>query len=223
MLDLMLIEALAACGHDLPGHRGRPRRRHAATSWSPTCCGFWRPNRAAYAVGAVSWIFAERTGFRAYGRYMLRFARDNREKTKLLGDTARPRAGRAVPDRRDVPRPSFACCTRSSGDLRILLALILNAIVLGTQIDGSLPAAYAVGVRGAVCDAVVDAASAWRASIWTTSAATNRVDGAGLHRLGQRLHRQPLQPATSGSTASRPSCAGCLDAQIKAIVDHGRA
>ena len=41
---------------------------------------------AAYIVGAVSWIYAERTGFLAYGRYMLRFARDNRHKTKLLGD-----------------------------------------------------------------------------------------------------------------------------------------
>src|ERR1700755_1798777 len=40
----------------------------------------------SYAVGAVSWIFAERTGFLAYGRYMLRFARDNRSKTKLLAD-----------------------------------------------------------------------------------------------------------------------------------------
>src|ERR1700759_521789 len=40
----------------------------------------------AYIVGAVSWIFAERTGFLAYGRYILKFARDNRVKTKLLGD-----------------------------------------------------------------------------------------------------------------------------------------
>src|SRR3954468_6847930 len=39
----------------------------------------------AYIIGAVSWIFAERTGFLAYGRYMLRFARDNRQKAKLLG------------------------------------------------------------------------------------------------------------------------------------------
>src|SRR5262245_56918401 len=40
----------------------------------------------AYVVGALSWIFAERAGFLAYGRYILRFARDNREKAKLLGD-----------------------------------------------------------------------------------------------------------------------------------------
>ena len=41
---------------------------------------------AAYAVGAVSWIYAERAGFLAYGRYMFRFARDNRAQTKALGD-----------------------------------------------------------------------------------------------------------------------------------------
>ena len=41
---------------------------------------------AAYIVGASSWIFAERAGFHAYGRYMLRFARDNRHRTQLLGD-----------------------------------------------------------------------------------------------------------------------------------------
>ena len=39
----------------------------------------------AYVIGALSWIFAERTGFLAYARYMLRFARDNRHRTKLLG------------------------------------------------------------------------------------------------------------------------------------------
>ena len=41
---------------------------------------------AAYIVGAISWIYAERAGFLAYGRYMLRFARDNRNQTKSLGD-----------------------------------------------------------------------------------------------------------------------------------------
>jgi ABC-type multidrug transport system fused ATPase/permease subunit len=41
---------------------------------------------ASYIVGASSWIFAERAGFGAYGRYMLRFAKDNRQQTALLGD-----------------------------------------------------------------------------------------------------------------------------------------
>src|ERR1700744_2729282 len=39
---------------------------------------------SAYVVGAISWIFAERAGFGAFGRYMQRFARDNRHETKLL-------------------------------------------------------------------------------------------------------------------------------------------
>jgi hypothetical protein len=35
------------------------------------------------------------------------------------------------------------CFTKSKGDLRILLAPIPNVVVLGTQIDGTLPIAYA--------------------------------------------------------------------------------
>src|SRR5262249_1733668 len=41
---------------------------------------------AAYVVGAVSWIYAERAGFLAFGRYMLRFVRDNRHQTRPLND-----------------------------------------------------------------------------------------------------------------------------------------
>ena len=40
----------------------------------------------AYVVGAVSWVFAERAGFGAFGRYMMRFARDNKQSASLLGD-----------------------------------------------------------------------------------------------------------------------------------------
>ncbi len=40
----------------------------------------------SYAVGAVSWIFAERAGMRAFGLYMARFARDNRHYPTLLAD-----------------------------------------------------------------------------------------------------------------------------------------
>lgn len=95
----------------------------------------------AYVVGAVSWIFAERTGFLAYGRYMLRFARDNREKTKLLGDKdARERIEPFLTG--ETFYVYFHLLYEIEGDLRILLALILNAIVLGTQIDSSLPLAY---------------------------------------------------------------------------------
>jgi ABC-type bacteriocin/lantibiotic exporter with double-glycine peptidase domain len=95
----------------------------------------------AYVVGAVSWIFAERTGFLAYARYMLRFARDNREKTKLLGDKeARERVEPFLTG--ETFYVYFHLLYEIEGDLRILLAIVLNVIVLGTQIDGALPAAY---------------------------------------------------------------------------------
>ena len=42
----------------------------------------------SYLAGAVSWIFAERAGFGAFGRYMLHFARQNRFQTALLADNA---------------------------------------------------------------------------------------------------------------------------------------
>ena len=41
---------------------------------------------AAYVVGVVSWIFAERAGYRGFGQFMLRFARENRGKVKLLNE-----------------------------------------------------------------------------------------------------------------------------------------
>ena len=97
---------------------------------------------SAYAIGAISWIFAERAGFLAYGRYMLRFARDNRHQTKSLVDK----------DTRERVEPFltgetfyvyFHLLYEIEGDLRLLLGLIFNVIVLGTQIDGSLPVAYA--------------------------------------------------------------------------------
>ena len=96
----------------------------------------------SYLVGAISWIFAERAGFLAYGRYMLRFARDNRHHAKLLGDkAARERVEPFLTG--ETFEVYFHLIYEIEGDLRILLALVLNVIVLGTQIDGSLPIAYA--------------------------------------------------------------------------------
>ena len=96
---------------------------------------------AAYGVGALSWVYAERTGFLAYGRYMLRFARDNRHETKLLGDKeARERVEPFLTG--ETFYVYFHLLYEIEGNLRILLALVLNVIVLGTQIDASLPLAY---------------------------------------------------------------------------------
>jgi ABC-type multidrug transport system fused ATPase/permease subunit len=140
MMGLMLVEAsLHAVTTYLVIHAGRDVARgdfHIADlMW------ILASESAAYVIGAVSWIFAERAGFLAYGRYMLRFARDNRDKAKLLGDK----------NVREEVEPFltgqtfhvyFELLYEVEGDLRILLALILNIIVLGTQIDGSLPIAY---------------------------------------------------------------------------------
>ena len=74
-------------------------------------------------------------------RYMMRFARDNRHKTKLLGDKeARERVEPFLTG--ETFYVYFHLLYEIEGDLRILLALILNVIVLGTQIDGTLPIAY---------------------------------------------------------------------------------
>src|ERR1043165_3141240 len=85
MLVLMCIEAsLSATTTYFVIHTGRDiARGQFAVS---DLVWILAAQSAAYIVGAVSWIYAERAGFLAYGRYMMRFARDNRHKTKLLGD-----------------------------------------------------------------------------------------------------------------------------------------
>ena len=97
---------------------------------------------ASYLVGACSWIFAERAGFGAYGRYMLRFARYNRCSPQLLGDNVQ----------RDVVEPFltnetfhifFELVYELEADLKLFFGLVFNAIVLGVAIDAGLPAIYA--------------------------------------------------------------------------------
>ena len=97
---------------------------------------------AAYLVGATSWVFAERAGFGAFGRYMLRFARDNRHQPALLTDKAQ----------RDQVEPFltnevfhifFELIYELEADLKLFFGLIFNSIVLGFAIDAGLPAVYA--------------------------------------------------------------------------------
>jgi ABC-type multidrug transport system fused ATPase/permease subunit len=97
---------------------------------------------ASYVVGASSWIFAERAGFGAFGRYMLRFARDNRHQASLLGHK----------DQRDEVEPFltneafhifFELVYELEADLKLLFGLLFNAAVLGVAIDGGLPLVYA--------------------------------------------------------------------------------
>ncbi len=97
----------------------------------------------AYVVGAVSWVFAERAGFGAFGRYMMRFARDNKKFASLLGDKAA----------REVTEPFltnetfhifFELMYELEADLKLFFSLIFNSLVLGFAIDAGLPAAYAL-------------------------------------------------------------------------------
>jgi hypothetical protein len=97
---------------------------------------------ASYLAGALSWYFAERAGFRAFGRYILQFARDNRSHTRLLPDK----------QAREQVEPFLTSTTfinifnfmyEMEDQLKLLLGLIFNSIVLGVEIDAGLPAAYA--------------------------------------------------------------------------------
>jgi ABC-type bacteriocin/lantibiotic exporter with double-glycine peptidase domain len=97
---------------------------------------------ASYVAGALSWYFAEQAGFHVYGRYMLQFVRDNRSYTRLLPDK----------QTREQIEPFLTNTTFTNifnlmyemeDQLKLLLGLIFNSIVLGVEIDAGLPAAYA--------------------------------------------------------------------------------
>jgi len=97
---------------------------------------------ASYVVGATSWVFAERAGFGAYGRYMLRFARDNRGLPALLGDkTQREQVEPFLTN--EAFQIFFELVYELEADLKLFFGLIFNAIVLGFAIDAGLPGVYA--------------------------------------------------------------------------------
>jgi ABC-type protease/lipase transport system fused ATPase/permease subunit len=102
----------------------------------------------AYLVGAVSWVFGEQAGFGAYGRYMHRFAQTNQGRSLLLGDTAaRERVEPFLTG--ETFHIFFELVYELEAVLRLLLAVIFNAIVLGVEIDGWLSVSYIVII--AIC------------------------------------------------------------------------
>jgi hypothetical protein len=98
---------------------------------------------ASYFAGAASWIFAERAGFSAYARYVLRFAQANRHRTALLHDTE-AREGTEPFLTSEAFQISFNLIYDLQFDCRLLFNLLFNAIVFGLEIDAALPAAYAL-------------------------------------------------------------------------------
>jgi hypothetical protein len=96
---------------------------------------------ASYVVGVISWIFAERAGYRGFGKFMLRFARENRGKVKLFND--KPAREQVEPF---LTGETFQCFFNVMYELefalKLFLGLVFNAIVLGAEIDVSLPFAY---------------------------------------------------------------------------------
>ena len=98
---------------------------------------------AAYIVGAISWVFAERAGFGAFGRYMLRFAKDNKAHTQILANK----------DQRELVEPFltnetfhifFELVYELEADLKLFFNLLFNTLVLGVALDAGLPVVYGV-------------------------------------------------------------------------------
>ncbi len=96
---------------------------------------------ASYLVGAASWIYAEQAGFGAFGRYMLRFTRENRSDARLFAGTAQ----------REEVEPFltnetfhiiFELIYELEADLKLFFSLLFNSIVLGFAIDAGLPFVY---------------------------------------------------------------------------------
>lgn len=96
---------------------------------------------SSYFLHTVSWIFGEQAGFRAFARYLLLFARDNRHQATLLN----------AKDSREAVEPFltnetfhliFEAMYEFEGTLQLLFGLLLNVLVIGHEIDNDFPLAY---------------------------------------------------------------------------------
>jgi ABC-type multidrug transport system fused ATPase/permease subunit len=96
---------------------------------------------ASYAIGAISWIYAERAGCKAFARYMFRFAHDNRDDARLMYDRhAREQVEPFLSN--EAFYDIFQFMYQLENQLSLALGLIFNIIVLGFAIDAKLSAAY---------------------------------------------------------------------------------
>ncbi len=96
----------------------------------------------SYLLHTVSWIFGEQAGFRAFARYLMLFTRDNRHHATLLN----------AKDVRENVEPFltnetfhllFEAMYEFEATLQIAFGLLLNALVIGHEIDSGFPIAYA--------------------------------------------------------------------------------
>ena len=97
----------------------------------------------SYLLHTVSWIFGERAGFRAFARYLVLFGRDNRHHATLLN----------AKDVREHVEPFlthetfhllFEAMYEFESTLQLAFGLVLNALVIGFEIDTGFPLAYAL-------------------------------------------------------------------------------
>ncbi|MGB6504131.1 MAG: hypothetical protein WBE99_11850, partial [Xanthobacteraceae bacterium] len=77
----------------------------------------------SYVVGVISWIFAERAGYRGFGKFMLRFARENRDKVTLLNE--KPSRERVEPF---LTGETFQCFFNVMYELEFALKLFLGLV-----------------------------------------------------------------------------------------------
>ncbi len=147
MVTLMVVEAmLAAATTWLVINAGR---RVAVGEFLVTdLVWILTAQSTSYVVGVISWIFAEQAGYRGFGKFMLRFARENRDKVTLLNE--KPAREQVEPF---LTGETFQCFFNVMYELefalKLFLGLVFNALVLGAEIDPSLPVAY-VGAFGAL-------------------------------------------------------------------------
>jgi ABC-type multidrug transport system fused ATPase/permease subunit len=140
MVILMVVEALLGAATTWLVIRAG---RHVANEQFLLTDLMWilAAQSASYVAGAVSWIYAERAGFRCYGRYMLRFARNNRHENRLLHDRAQREEGEPFLTGTTFNNV-FNVIYEIEAQLKLFLGIALNAAVLGVEIDVSLAAAY---------------------------------------------------------------------------------
>ncbi len=147
MIVLMIVEATLAAGTTwLVINAGRK----VATGQFLLSDLIWilTAQSTSYVAGVVSWVYAESAGYRGFGKFILRFARENRGKVKLFND--KPAREQVEPF---LTGEAFQCFFNVMYELeftlKLFLGMVFNALVLGVEIDVSLPFAY-VGAFGAL-------------------------------------------------------------------------